>query len=504
MTKEDQILLAVQIGFIGLMLVGYVRVMRRQLFARIPRREPMWLEDYVGSAIQRLARWVGLAYLGWISFYVAWLCLPEMTWARNLCTNGTSLALLLFYYELSAVNRHGVQRARYLRTGLVGWLFIFAAATIYELLWVADGRATSGLEELPFMTLYGLGQAVALFLVVGRLDSTLIADHMRANEIKDGPRMFRWNRWFRCAGLFTGYTYAAIQPLYPMLDREEKLRWALVTSALVLKFCLIVWLCGLFRRRGAFLLSPLEHQVYEGVQFAVEGASSFERTFLRKHLNRLYRRRFVRRHIGYLGIEYSYLDAFNRMHMQLGDWRDGLFVEKVYRASDAWKKGVERGDFIIEIGGNPVGRQNRLSKILSEVPKDGSVELTLVRRTDTRSLPSAANRYEKMRIRVELEDYELLLRHERPVEGRVVVGGTLLSNAVSHGAVVRMRDGSEPIIVQGVRRIDMERAGYYLTPDARMLRVVLSWLVEGERVVLDYVNRPDDKVQRRLVLTARI
>src|SRR6185437_1612237 len=97
---------------------------------------------------------------------------------------------------------------------------------------------------------------------------------------------------------------------------------------------------------------------------------------------------------------------------------------------------IQRGDFITEIDGNPVGKHNRLSIALRGTPVKRIVDVALQRRRDLLKRADARGDYKEVRLRVELGDYEDLVRHEEVRQERAAIGGILLSNATSQGAVV--------------------------------------------------------------------
>ena len=66
--------------------------------------------------------------------------------------------------------------------------------------------------------------------------------------------------------------------------------------------------------------------------------------------------------------------------------RDGLLVRAVEEGSPAAGAGIERGDLIVAAGGNQVERVDALYEALDAARADGTLELTIVRGTDERTV----------------------------------------------------------------------------------------------------------------------
>jgi S1-C subfamily serine protease len=67
--------------------------------------------------------------------------------------------------------------------------------------------------------------------------------------------------------------------------------------------------------------------------------------------------------------------------------RDGLLVRAVEEGSPADKAGLERGDLIVAAGDREIDRVDALYEALDTARESGTLELTIVRGTDERSVP---------------------------------------------------------------------------------------------------------------------
>jgi serine protease Do len=66
--------------------------------------------------------------------------------------------------------------------------------------------------------------------------------------------------------------------------------------------------------------------------------------------------------------------------------RDGVLVRAVEEGSPAEAAGIERGDLIVLAGSQPLERIDAIYEALDAVRKDGSIELTIVRGTEERTV----------------------------------------------------------------------------------------------------------------------
>jgi serine protease Do len=66
--------------------------------------------------------------------------------------------------------------------------------------------------------------------------------------------------------------------------------------------------------------------------------------------------------------------------------RDGVLVRAVEDGSAADRAGIERGDLIVAAGGREIDRVDRLYEALDGARDEGSLELTVVRGTDERTI----------------------------------------------------------------------------------------------------------------------
>ncbi len=66
--------------------------------------------------------------------------------------------------------------------------------------------------------------------------------------------------------------------------------------------------------------------------------------------------------------------------------RDGVLVRAVEDGSAADRAGIERGDLIVAAGGHEIDRVDRLYEALDGARGEGSLQLTVVRGTDERTI----------------------------------------------------------------------------------------------------------------------
>jgi serine protease Do len=91
-----------------------------------------------------------------------------------------------------------------------------------------------------------------------------------------------------------------------------------------------------------------------------------------------------------LGIAIAPPRAARRMRQAVGlPERDGLLVREVLESGPAAKAGLERGDLIVAVAGEPLRRVDDLFRALDASEAGSSVELTLVRGVDERTVAVA-------------------------------------------------------------------------------------------------------------------
>jgi hypothetical protein len=397
--------------------------------------------------------------------------------------SATTYGLIYFYSELSAFDETGPSRRHAVASRLAAWTFLGAALLVYQCLWTFTAQTPPTdplLQPVPFRVIYGLGQGTALFLVVGRLESSAIIEHITALGTDASKGLANWHRW----GVPVGYLYASIQPLYALFGPTPTLQLAgLVLVASVLKLVLLIWLLKLFRRPPeGDKPSPMEFHVYEALRFRTEEGTSFERSFLRRHFNPVFRKRFHEREIGYLGVEYAYLNEFKLGALELGDAVGAILVREVYAGSDAMRQGIRVGDLITTIDGMPVSTGNRIGRLLVGTKPGSHVDVGVKRRRAANAgLPDSPT-YEALRFRVRLHHYERLIKNRVPYDAKVQLGYDFLYNSSNLGVVCRAGAGMNHVTILGLRTGLSDR--YRDTPDLRMLRIAIEDLVPGETALL--------------------
>lgn len=93
-----------------------------------------------------------------------------------------------------------------------------------------------------------------------------------------------------------------------------------------------------------------------------------------------------------LGVAIAPPRAARRMRRAVGlPERDGLLVRDVADESPAAEAGLEQGDLIVAVAGEPVGRVDDLFRALDATGPAGTLELTVVRGVDERAVPVSLN-----------------------------------------------------------------------------------------------------------------
>ncbi len=86
-----------------------------------------------------------------------------------------------------------------------------------------------------------------------------------------------------------------------------------------------------------------------------------------------------------LGIAIASPRAARRMRAAVGlPERDGLLVRGVEDDSPAAQAGIERGDLLVAVNGNPL---NSVDTLFDALEAGGDLKLTVVRGTDEREVP---------------------------------------------------------------------------------------------------------------------
>lgn len=493
---------------------GRTRTWLRERFTDAPVADaPAALRNYLAPPVAFLTRVFLAAWLGWIAFYVLLTHLnalpqhsPRWEFFLNFSQTITTYTLVLLYFRLSAPRHRNITGWEQRRVLLVGWFFILLAITTYEFLLafrqqvVVEDPASA---RKTFMVIYGFAQSLALFLVMGRLENVFMADHLR--------RSSPWKAHLFLVLVWTGYAYAAIQPLYPLFSEEQytALFW-LGLAAFLGKVCL----AGLFTLLLAPLnkgLSPLEHYLYEIERFTIEELSLFELRFLKKHFGHLHRSRQrgspipshlphhhhphkVAHHGGPdhggtpgLGIEYSELNDFKRECLCLDQVDGGVWVRKVHPDPEGLRAQLLPGDYITHINGVPFGRNNRLLTLLTGAHVGDQVQLRVRRHDPATAPPSSVNAYTELDLTITLDDIDTIkdldLEDEPPT-----IGCTFLHNSPDRGVVCR--DGEKVDTITIVAVCSTQPPRFWPTPDVYMLRLVLSQFEPGDTVGL-VIRHPD-------------
>lgn len=362
------------------------------------------------------------------------------TFFTNLFQNLATIGLLLIYAELYTTSDELRRRSSQSRVYRTGWVFVVLAITAYEFLETTRSSALVS-TGTGYAMIYGLGQSVALFLVIGRLEESFIQDHMR--RIYGGPEGTGRMIFMKYYWLITlGYLYAALQPAYILFGDQGPLLAVLVLVALVLKLALV----SLFRMveyREPHRLSSLECYFFEQERFAEEGLNNYERNFLRRYLNPSFARQHKKKHLGYLGVEYEALTAFklNSLFGKQGidGLQGGMFVRELQYGSDAMRQGIRRGDVITHVDGAPYGGGNTLSILLKGKDVGAKVRVKFLR--PVRQAPPCVVKlseiqragYTKHQVTVTLGDISDFQTEHLSNELRSVLGLNYIGHDPEHG-----------------------------------------------------------------------
>jgi len=548
---------------VGLLAIGSVIVLcgRNKLLAwgdlwdwfrsKKPQGD-LTLEGSVKPAIAVICRAFLCAWVGWFAFYIYLIChmqggqVPlsmEQKFNLDLLQNFTTLWLVVMYFKLSAPNHRTVSNWEFRRVLLVGWLFVLLAITSYEYLVLfrthVDMPDPNG-AAIKFKVLYGFAQALALFIVVGRVENLFVSDHLQMmdKQSRTWPtRLFKYQ-----ALVLLCYAYAALQPLYPIFDQTEGGgQVALVWAALVGKaafFCLFILVLARGKLPGA--ISPLEHYLYELERFTVEDMSSFERKFLMEHFRHLYRKRQHERYdhpgskeehaLPFLGVEYAYLNDFKRMRLLPEAVQGGIWIKGVYPKADRSANALQFGDFVTEVDGIPLGPNNRLSDILRGLKPTERVAVTYWRRNSAVPIDPFAPIPQNAWIQgypreVTLSSMDEVLHHGESTGSGVMLGLEFLYHHIEFGAVCEARicdkgapfkyrllqrpedqgTKARPIRVIGIR--ECTASDWFCTPDVHMLRLYVERLDIGDRVFLQWMDLsakdPEDLILNAIIVPSK-
>lgn len=405
------------------------------------------MKDYLWLPMSRLVLWFGLAWLFWTLMYWQFACigtfvpalldLEQFRFINHLLTNITTLFFMLFFFELAAPKSESVRRREFTRVMRVGWLFIALAVLVLELMGVFrySWMTREPMDHRTYGLIYGLGQSLAMFLVLGRLEDVTIMDHLRRTR----SRAIVW--WYPRL-VVIGYLYAALQPLYPYLmdATYERLQVVLIWLSLAMKGGLLIQMDILFHRSNSRnSVSAMRHFLYEVERFTYEELGSYARSFARRFSLSQKRSGAHERASGFLGIEYAYLNDFKREHLMLlgasGEHLGGMLVKEVYANSDASTQGLRVGDYITHIDQVPVSRNVGLDALLKDALPDEMVELKVLRRYADGKEASSHRDYATLYFTVRLGKHDEMIHGRIPDGALARLGIEFLFDNKSYGAV---------------------------------------------------------------------
>lgn len=209
------------------------------------------LDSYLSERTSRFTRSFLAALTSWLVFYALRIwdsCLAlhgsrGLVFGQDVATAIGSMALIWCYWLLGSTS------ARRGNSGWPGFLVACCAGIVglllYECLWMRAWEWGLPFDHNSYgkqvvRMLHGIIQGISIFLLVGRLESAFVLDHLRrSSPSRAGTRLsLTYGAW---VGL--GYLYGAIQPLYGFIDQSGEL---LIWIALVLKACFVIGLTALF------------------------------------------------------------------------------------------------------------------------------------------------------------------------------------------------------------------------------------------------------------------
>lgn len=460
--------------------------------------------QHVAPSRNRFLRAYCLAILCWVLFYglmaassvvidkahppTAFLDkrLPHVNVFMNLMQNGTTFWLVVMYAALAAP---GPKRRQTTNSGIhrsmlyKGWLLVLVVITGLEVLSAYQQHVVPNTMEArhaPFNLFSGVAQGLALFLVMGRLEEHVIWDHLYPERVQAS------GFWpgKRRALMLCGYAYAALQSTYPVLDQGEYYLFQplIITGAFILKLLFFVLVVAIIHRENHGRPSALEQYLYETERFGAEDLQSYERSFMRRHVDPNFRRSSSES--GYMGIDHSRISPYRRHFYGLPEDRDGLLVTDVYPGSPAMSAGIRPGDYITHIRERPIGPRTTLKSALEGTRKEEKVRVTYYRP----SLDTTA--VSQHMCTVELAAYADL-PHQRTVRlSQPFLGLTVDHNHPDLGAVVHHTDrGGSELYLRAITRSSFGQT--FRIPDIHGLKQVRAVLLPGEPLVLVGHDRRD-------------
>lgn len=456
------------------------------------------LEGQTWLAMFRLEWRLFTLVLSWFLFYMVYvLCfdLQLKNFLQNATQNFTSWVLVWIYAALVAPEPRTTIRSegREYRLILVrGWGLVFVAATVLEALSGHQLHVMQGRPEIlhaPFNLFAGIAQGLVLFLIIGRLDDSALWDHVRPEKRLNTGKLSFWPGWMRVL-LVSGYAYAALQSTYPVLDQADLfyLEPWIIGLAFLLKVLLVLLFRILLKRKQADRPCAMEHLLYETDRFHTEELKSYERGFLRRHVNPNHRR-----HHGddpYLGIEYMRMNEHKRKVFGISEDQDGLWITDVYPGSPAMKAGLRAGDYLTHVRHQPIGTGTGLSEA-QEGSKAGEDMRVVFCRPDVGSrvnkspldappvaLQGLAYVHSTMYSKL---PHRRIARYSRPA-----FGFTVLHNDPTYGVRVDMRkEGSTAphlAVVEALHRVLYDET--HSVPDMSGFRLLRERLMPGEPLKL--------------------
>lgn len=404
---------------------------------------------------------------------------PHANVLLNFCQNTTTFCLVAMYAALAASGPKRPQptSGSIHRSMLYkGWLLVLVVVTGLEVLTAYQQHvvpSTLEARHAPFNLFSGVAQGLALFLVLGRLEEHVIWDHLRPSRLR--AKGFTPGK--RRALLVYGYAYAALQATYPVLDQSKYYLFQplIIAGAFLLKL-LFFWLVIAVIRRTNGRPSALEHYLYETERFGAEDLQSYERSFMRRHVDPNFRRGSSES--GYMGIDHSRISPYRRQYFGFPADRDGLLVTDVYAGSPAMKAGIRPGDYITHIRERPIGPRTTLKSAL-----EGTRAQENVRVTYYRSALNAGSVCQNM-CTVELVPYAQL-PHQRTVRlSQPFLGLKIGHNHLDQGAVVDMLGPDGPTFcLRGIKRCRFDQT--LVVADTHGLKQLKALMLPGEPLELD-------------------
>lgn len=414
----------------------------------VKKRNENSISNEISEEISRLKGIVKLIFISWFLLYLIIGLSPLwkeqnniVLFFQNIIQNITTIFLAAFYFTMTKGKSTTVIAKNFEQLPLNGWIFVLLVLTVLEILVTTKSEFLTGLEIYPiyFRVLYGMGQALAMFLIAGKLDDYFISKYLSTITQNE-------NTIYR-KGIVLLYCYAAIQPLYPYLNDSfynitDIGNWIGIL-ALGFKIIYLFILISLFKPRefeGYSIISLMENFLYETGRFSYESMSSYSRSFIRDYLTPFFLLIKADDQKGILGVEYSYFNDYKQQNLLPEKMlKHGVWIKRVANDSNAMKAGIRAGDIILSINNVDIGKKSSFGKALEGFkPKDKATIEFLRDNSKFDLLKNSDNQIRKKEVLVELHNIKELYHNidiEDTLKARLNIG--FIAHSSSGGVIIQ-------------------------------------------------------------------